>query len=401
MNLCVIIFLMKEALQFPDGFLWGAATASYQVEGGINNCDWADAARSGRVVPAGDATDHYNRYEEDFSIAQSLGHNCNRISIEWSRIEPEEGQFNLAEIEHYKKVLQSMQEKGLVPFVTLWHFTLPIWFVKRGAFARKENIGFFVRYCEFVVSHLKPYCKNFATINEPMVYSTMGYMWGQWPPFEIFKIEVFFKVLRNLIRSHNQVYDTLKEKYGDSVIVSVVKNNMYMHVSKFSKWNIVHHIFAKVSHWFWNEYFLNKTHKHLDAIDINYYFHTEYGKSEKYIKSDMGWDLYPQGLYYVLKHASKYGKYIRVTEAGLADERDLYREKYIKDMLFFVHKAISEGVPVKGFMYWSLLDNYEWSHGFSKKFGLVAVDIMTKKRTIRRSAYAYKKICETNALIMD
>ncbi len=157
----------------------------------------------------------------------------------------------------------------------------------------------------------------------------------------------------------------------------------------------------KISHWFWNEFFLNKVAKHLDALDINYYFHTEYGKKGKYIKSDMGWDLYPEGLYHVLKDASKYKKDIRVTKAGLADEKDIYREKYIKDMLFYVHKAIEDGVPVKGFMYWSLLDNYEWSHGFSKKFGLVAVDFQTKKRTPRHSAYAYKKICESNALIRD
>lgn len=392
---------MKEALQFPDGFLWGAATASFQVEGGIHNCDWADAARSGRVVPAGSATDHYNRYEEDFKIAKSLGHNCHRISIEWSRIEPEEGQFDLEEIEHYKKVLQSMHENGLVPFITLWHFTLPIWFSKRGGFARKENIGFFVRYCEFVVSHLKPYCKNFATINEPMVYSTMGYMWGQWPPFEIFKIETFFRVVKNLTHAHKETYNILKEKYADQVIISLVKNNMYMHVSKSSRWNLIHHIFSKVAHWFWNEHLLNKIHKHLDVLDINYYFHTEYGKNEKYIKSDMAWDLYPQGIYYVLKHAAKYKKDIRITEAGIADERDLYREQYIKDMLFYVHKAITEGVPVKGFMYWSLLDNYEWSHGFSKKFGLVAVDLQTKKRTIRKSAFAYKKIIESNGLITN
>jgi beta-glucosidase len=229
----------------------------------------------------------------------------------------------------------------------------------------------------------------------------MGYMWGQWPPFEIFRIEAFYKVLKNMTRAHNQTYDALKHKYGKDIVVSIVKNNMYMHVSKFSKWNIIHHIFSKTSHWFWNEYFLNKVHTHLDALDINYYFHTEYGKNEKYIKSDMGWDLYPEGLYHVLKHAKKYKKDIRVTEAGIADERDLYREKYIKDMLFYVHRAIKEGVPVKGFMYWSLLDNYEWSHGFSKKFGLVAVDLTKQKRTIRKSAYAYKKICESNALITD
>lgn len=392
---------MREALKFPDGFLWGAATSSYQVEGGITNCDWADAARSGRVVPAGIGVDHYNRYEEDFALAQSLGHTCHRLSIEWSRIEPEEGKFDLAEIAHYKKVLESMHQHNLVPFITLWHFTLPQWFVKKGGFTKKENVGFFVRYCEFVVGHLKSHCKNFATINEPMVYSTMSYMWGQWPPFEIFKVEIFFKVVRNIIHAHNQTYQQLKQHYSNDVIISIVKNNMYMHVSKYSRWNIVHHIFAKISHWFWNDYILKRVYKHLDALDINYYFHTEYGKNEKYIKNDMGWDLYPEGIYHVLKNVSKYKKDIRITEAGIADEKDVYREKYIRDLLIYIHKAISEGVPVKAFMYWSLLDNYEWSHGYSKKFGLVAVDLKTKKRTPRHSAYAYKKICESNALISD
>lgn len=392
---------MKEALKFPDGFLWGSATAAYQVEGGIENCDWAEAARKGRVVPAGKAIDHYNKYAEDFALAKSLGHTCHRISVEWARIEPEEGKFDLKEIEHYKKVLQSISENGMVPFVTLFHFTLPTWFVNKGAFAKKENTGFFARYCAFVVDHLKPYCRNFATINEPMVYSDMGYLWGQWPPFEIFKVETFFRVLHGLIRGHNMAYDQIKKAHGDDVQISVVKQNIYMHVSKSSRWNIFYHIARRATHWFWNEYFLNRTHKHMDALDINYYFHSEYGKSEKYIKSDMEWDLYPEGLYHVLKHAAKYGMDLRVTEAGLADEKDQYREEYIKGLVKSVHRAIQDGVPVKAFMYWSLLDNYEWSHGFTKKFGLIAVDMDTLQRTPRRSAYAYKKICETNALIDD
>lgn len=392
---------MKEALKFPDGFLWGAATASYQVEGGIENCDWAEAARSGRVIPAGVGIDHYNRFEEDFALAKSLGHTCHRMSIEWARIEPEEGKFDMNEIEHYKKVLESLHENGLVPFVTLWHFTLPEWFVKKGGFTKKENVGFFVRYCALIVDNLKDHCKNFATINEPIVYSTMSFLWGQWPPFEIFKVESFYKVARNIIKGHRRVYEEVKSKHGDSVLISVVKNNMYIHVSKHSRFNIFYHIACKLSHWFWNEYFLNQTCDYLDAIDINYYFHTEYGKSERYIKSDMGWDLYPEGLYHVLKHAAKYKKDIRVTEAGIADEKDLYREKYINDLAINVHRAIDEGVPVKAFMYWSLLDNYEWSFGFTKKFGLIAVDLETKKRTPRHSAYAYKKICESNAVIKD
>jgi beta-glucosidase len=392
---------MKQILKFPDGFLWGAATASYQVEGGITNCDWAAAARSGRVVPAGDAIDHYNRFEEDFDLAASLGHTCHRISIEWARIEPKEGQFDMKEIEHYKKVLHALHERNMIPFVTLWHFTLPEWFAERGGFAKRDNITFFVRYCEFVVSHLKNYCKNFATINEPMVYTTMGYLWGQWPPFDIFKIDKFFPVSWNLIRAHKLVYLNLKEKYKDEVCISVIKNNMYMHVSRNSRFNFIYHIIKQLGHYVWNEYMLRRMAKYTDAIDINYYFHTEYGRKEKYIKSDMGWDLYPEGLYHVLKNVKKYKKDIRITEAGLADEKDIYREKYMKELIHSIYRAIEDGVPIKAFMYWSLLDNYEWSHGFTKKFGLIEVDYKTKKRIVRQSAYAYKKICETNALILE
>lgn len=392
---------MKDVLKFPDGFLWGAATASYQVEGGITNCDWAVAAQSGRVVPAGSSIDHYNRYEEDFDLAASLGHSCHRISIEWSRIEPEEGKFDMKEIEHYQKVLKALSDRNIVPFVTLWHFTLPQWFVERGGFLKKENITFFVRYCEFVIGHLKRHCKNFATINEPMVYSSMGYLWGQWPPFDIFKVDQFLKVVQNLIRAHKLVYEDIKAKHEKELCISIVKNNMYMHVSRNSRWNPLHYVVKMAAHYFWNEYFLRRIVHHMDAIDINYYFHTEYGQKAKYIKSDMNWDLYPEGLYHVLKNVKKFKKNIRVTEAGLADEHDIYREKYIKDLVVATHRAIQDGVPVKGFMYWSLLDNYEWSHGFTKKFGLIAVDQNTKKRTIRQSAFAYKKICESNAVIKD
>src|SRR3989344_7240953 len=116
---------MKPALRFPENFLWGAACASYQVEGGIENCDWAVAAKAGRVPHCGSACDHYNRYESDFDIAQKLGHNCHRISIEWSRIEPEEGRFDQNEVAHYKNVIRALRARGLEPFVTLWHFTLP------------------------------------------------------------------------------------------------------------------------------------------------------------------------------------------------------------------------------------------------------------------------------------
>jgi beta-glucosidase len=388
---------MTRVFKFPEGFLWGSSTSSYQVEGGIYNNDWAQAATDGRIMPAGSATDHYNRYKEDFDIVKSLGHNAHRISIEWARVEPEEGKFNHEEIEHYKDVIQSLKERGITPLITLWHFTLPIWFANKGGFANKESAALFSRYCKHVVDRLHEDGIVWHTINEPIVWSTFSYLWGQWPPFELFKTGVFFKVIRNMAKAHRHAYEEIKENNPD-VSIGIVKNNMYMHVSKYSRFNIFLHINKWVNHYLWNVYFMNKVKDHIDSIGLNYYFHTEFGKKEKYVKSDMGWDLYPEGLTYVLEDLKKYNKPVYITEAGIADKKDFLRAEYIKDLVVATYKAIERGVDVKGFMYWSLLDNYEWVYAYSKKFGLVEVNMLTKERTIRSSAYEYKKICETNSV---
>ena len=220
--------------QFPAGFFWGAATASYQVEGGIENCDWAQAAREGKVPPCGAACDHYRRYNEDFDIAKSLGHNAHRFSVEWARIEPEEGKFNEAEIEHYREVLRALRARNLEPFITLWHFTLPLWFSETGGFERKDAPEIFARYCAFVVDCFGDLCTRYSTINEPVVYAGLGWLKGNWPPFKQFKMVgkheltysgdrtlsrphvsfgvlfTYFKVINNLAKAHNKAYEAIK-----------------------------------------------------------------------------------------------------------------------------------------------------------------------------------------------
>lgn len=388
---------MTRIFKFPDGFLWGSSTSSYQVEGGILNNDWAEAAKEGRVMPAGSSTDHYNRYKEDFDIAKSLGQNAHRISIEWARIEPEEGKFDHEEIEHYRQVIKAMRERGLKPFITLWHFTLPIWFAKRGGFSTKDSPELFARYCRHVVEELNDEDIIWSTMNEPIVWSTFAYLWGQWPPFELFKTALFLKVIKNLVKSHNHAYEQIK-KNTPTASVGIVKHNMYVHVSKYSRFNPFLYINKWVNNWLWNVYFMSKVKNHIDTIGLNYYFHTELGKKEKYVKSDMGWDLYPEGITQVLIDLKKYKKPIYVTEAGIADKKDYLRAEYIKDLVVAIYKAIEEGVDVRGFMYWSLLDNYEWIFAYSQKFGLVEVNMLTKERKIRSSAYEYKKICESNSV---
>ncbi len=408
---------MKEK-KFPKGFYWGAATSSYQVEGGIENCDWAEAARRGRVPPAGKLADHYNRYEEDFDIAKDLGHNAHRFSIEWARIEPEEGKFDEKEIEHYRNVLRALHSRGLTPFITLWHFTLPLWFSKRGGFERKDSPDIFARYCAYVVKELGDLCKHYSIINEPNVWVGHGWLYGAWPPFKRARIFwknigkedgtsekthalvrskhffTYFIVEKNLVLAHNKAYISIKT-LNDKAIVGVVKH-VRVFESNRNPFNILR---ARFMQYFQTYRFMNAIEGHYDEIGLNYYRHTGYGWKRNFLKTDMGWDVFPGGIYLALKKLARYKKPIFVAEAGLADEDDDLRAQYIEAQVEGVFKAIQEGVDVRGHMYWSLIDNYEWALGVGKRFGLVEIDYDTLERRVRPSAQFYKKICENNGIL--
>ena len=370
---------------FPVNFYWGSATSSYQVEGGIKNCDWAEAGRQGKVPVAGRACDHYNLYEKDFDIVKELGQNAHRLSIEWSRIEPEEGRFDEKEIGHYRKVLQALQDRGIEPFVTLWHFTLPLWFAKKGGFENPKAPEIFARYCGYVVERLGDMAKYWMTINEPMVYASNGYLKGQWTPFNK-NFFAFKKVIKTLISSHLASHIIIK-KINSELQVGIAKNNIY-----FENIPFLRH--------FWNFHFLNKIKNHCDFIGLNYYFHRKFFGNENKETSDMNWEIYPKGIFHVLKELKRYNTPIYITENGLADTKDAKREKFIKEHLRWIWQAIQDGVDVRGYFYWSLLDNFEWAHGFEPRFGLVGVDYETMERKIRPSAWEYKRICETNSLFL-
>jgi beta-glucosidase len=384
---------MTDKLKFPEGFLWGAATASYQVEGGIENCDWAEAARDGKVPECGQACDHYNRYEEDFDIAKTLGHNAHRFSVEWARIEPEEGKFNDEAIEHYREVLRALHERGMTPMVTLWHFTLPVWFSKSGGWERKDAPEVFARYCAHVVHELGDAVKNYSTINEPMVVAGIGYIRGRWPPFGNKAFLRYFKMLTNMARGHGAAYRAIKKEYPNKE-VGIVKHTIPYMAGK----NPLHKIAAWFSNLGWTYLFMSRVHKECDWIGLNYYNRKVFGETRTLEKTDMGWNIDPEGIYDALQILKKYKKPIYIAEAGCADASDKFRTDYIRDTIRAIHHAVRNGVKVKGYCYWSLLDNYEWAEGFGKRFGLVEVNYDTLERTIRPSAYVYKEICETNSV---
>ncbi len=380
--------------KFPEGFYWGAATASYQVEGGIENCDWAEAARAGRVPPCNKACDHYNRFESDFDIAKELGHNCHRISIEWARIEPEEGKFDEREIGHYLAVLAALRERRLKPFVTMWHFTLPQWFVEKGGFENPESPEIFARYCAYVAKKLGNDCRHFATMNEPTVFASLGWIRGDWPPFRKKNYRGYWRVMNNLTRAHNLAYDAIKAAaFGAEV--GIVHHTVYFHANG----NPINKLRARFMNWISTHHVISQVYNKCDSIGVNYYQHKKFGDTKIYEKTDMNWDVYPEGLYGALMMLKRYGKPLWVSEAGVADAKDAIRADYITRLARAMHAALQRGADVRGYMYWSLLDNYEWAQGFEKRFGLVEIDYQTLERKIRPSAYVYKQIIEHNGLL--
>ncbi len=369
-------------LNFPQNFLWGAATSAYQVEGGNNNSDWEKRPPRKGNGPAGRACDHYNRFKQDFDLTKNLNQNAHRLSIEWARIEPRQGEFSGKEIEHYRQVFKALEDRGFKIMLTLHHFTLPCWFADLGGFEKKENLAYFERYAERVFKEYKDLVDFWIIINEPMVYAGQGYLSGIWPP-EKRNPFLYLRVLRNLVSAHKQVY---KEFHQQGVLVGIAKNCTYFPF-----------IFRFIGLW-QNHWFLKKIKNEQDFIGLNYYFPYRIKTKEK---SDMGWSIYPKGTYFLLKELKKYAKPIYITENGIADADDSKREDFIREHLRYVHKAIEQGVDARGYFYWSLMDNFEWAEGFSKRFGLIDIDYDTMERKIRKSASYYSKICKNNQIEID
>ncbi len=397
-------------MKWPKDFLWGAATASYQVEGGIENNDWAKAAKEGRVPVCGLACDHYHHFEADFDLAKELGHNAHRLSIEWSRIEPEEGRFDDAAILHYRRVLTALRERGLEPFVTLWHWTLPDWLSETGGVERKNFPDLFARYATFVVGKLGDQATHFATMNEPYSVIINGWLRGTFPPFKklsfLRRAEVhirrnvpadltktnwfgvfdFLTLANRLALAHCLAYQAIKKQRPNTKVslvflVHVVRGQGFINTQ-----------IARLLNWHRTHRFLKRIVPYCDELGVNYYFYTWLGKKIQYPKTDMGWDQRPGGIRDALIEVKRYGLPIYVTEAGCADGQDAFRAQYIERTVSGIAEAMASGVDVRGFMYWSLLDNYEWAHGFTERFGLIAINYETQERTIRPSAYVYKDL---------
>jgi len=403
-------------IKFPNEFLWGAATSSYQVEGQNDNSDWWAWEKRVGKENSGRACEHYERYEQDFDLAKSLHHNAHRLSIEWARIEPTEGEFSNEAIEHYVLVIKALRARQIEPMVTLHHFTNPIWFSESGGWENKRSVERFFRYCEVVTRALAKEVRLWVTINEPSIYASHSYIFGAWPP----QTKSFFKtkaVYDNMIWAHIKVYKRIQYIYQE-LNLPKPSIGLAQHIQAIvpctdslkNRWAA-----ALRKKWFHFGIFDHIARQGaMDFIGLNYYsrqlvdlsgwgpgnFVWEVCKKNHFPceKNSLGWDIYPQGLYQVLTELKKYNLPVYITENGICTADDEQRWRFLKSHLESVHRAIADGVKVGGYLYWSLLDNFEWAEGFKPRFGLIEIDYATQQRTIRQSAKNYAKVCETGVL---
>ena len=411
--------------EFPAGFFWGAATASHQVEGNTTN-DWSlwEKANAERLATKAAsefghlpgwtekfgkeaanpenyrseiACDHYHRYEEDFDIAKELHHSAHRFSIEWSRVEPEEGRFDEKKIRHYQNVVRALRARNIEPFVTLWHWTLPLWLAREGGMLAPRFPEYFARYAEKVANALGSDVTFWITLNEPDVVTGHAYLKAAWPPQEKSSSK-YLRANFALIKAHKKAYARIK-KNAPNAEIGIAKHQISFEIGKNTLINRTLKVFA---HYVWNRWFLNRIRNHQDFIGLNHYnrnvIDNGFYKNPNKQRTDFGWELYPESVYQALIELKSYGKPVYITENGLADRSDTFRKDFLTRTLTSVHRAVQDGADVRGYLHWSLLDNFEWDKGFWPCFGLVEIDRKTLARHIRQSARYYAEICQTNTL---
>jgi beta-glucosidase len=418
---------MLRLFTFPENFYFGAATASHQIEGGQTN-NWTrfeseNAERLARESEAsfhrnpnwkkfkdeatdpanylsGLACDHWNLYKEDFALIESLHLNGYRFSLEWSRLEPKEGEWNDDAFKHYEKMLQDLEGRNITPFITLWHWTLPTWVADRGGITDKDFPYYFERYTQAVVTRLGKYSKHWITLNEPDVVSAHSYLKGAWPPQKK-NIFSYLRANTQLAQAHKRAYEVLKV-YDRSHQVGVAKHQVAFQVLTPTLYNNFLKFLGDIS---WNKFFLHKIRGYQDFIGLNHYNRNcidgGYNKNPNLIQTDFGWEYYPESLTQALIELKPYNLPVYITENGLADAEDTLRQDFIPRALQSVARAIEAGVDVRGYFYWSFLDNFEWDKGYWLRFGLIAMDYTTQVRTPRPSAFLYSAIAQKKTLELD
>lgn len=387
-----------QELTFPQRFIWGAATAAHQIEGNNISSDWwarEHAEYSDLTEPSNDACDSYNRYEEDIRLLAASGLQMYRFSIEWARIEPEDGLFSQAQILHYRDMIETCRKYGVEPMVTLYHMTLPLWFASTGGWLREDAAQRFAQYVERVLPILHD-VEWVCTINEPnMVALTRGGTQGS--DFIAASLPSPDPVIsQHLVEAHRAARQVLSQ-------VSTIK----------SGWTIACQAFHAApgceaemeAYQYPREDYFTEAATGDDFIGVQAYLRTFIGKNgplpvaEGAERTLTGWEYFPPALGIAVRHTWEVGNHtpIFVTENGLASSSDLRRMQYTYDALEGLHTAMQEGIDVRGYLHWSLLDNYEWG-SFTPTFGLIAWDKQTFERKPKRSLHWLGDIARRNVV---
>jgi len=410
----------EPALQFPDKFLWGTATAPTQVEGHIDN-EWTNfTAQDGSSCRV--ACDNYHRYPEDIEWMAKLGTNAHRFGIEWSRLQSAPfTPLNPHELARYIDQLDRMKAAGITPMVVLHHFSNPPWINVAGGWTNPATIPAFVDYVRRLVAALKERVYLWNTFNEPDTYACVAYLLGGFPPQRKWQLGQFRRVIGHMARAHAQAGRIIRRdgNAGRKPEVGIAKNWTFFHAyQRFSPWD---RLTALGCHYTFNKFVLDAflggwRRRASTFIGLNYYGRVRFHHFNAMIPAsgapvkrlrDFGFicddmvERYPEGLEKILTYLQRKLRLpIYITEHGAASNDEAFRERDLRENLTALHRAIASGVDVRGFFYWSLLDNFEWQFGYTKKFGLLAVDFADAKlpRQPKPLAGVYEKICRENAL---
>lgn len=421
--------MARATLYFPKDFLWGTATAAYQVEGRLTHSDWwvwehtPGAILEGHT--SGLACDWWRNAEQDLDLAAEMGTNAHRMSVDWSRIEPTPGHFDDDALGRYREILQAMRARGLEPMVTLHHFVNPLWLVEMGDFSQESIVARFQAFTAHVVAALGDLVPKWVTINEPMVYIVLRYLESAFPPPPQRGFGPGMTAVRNLLRCHAAAYHTIKEQYPQAM-VGVAHQFRPILPPRHSlpggrRWadylaRLFNDMFLEPMidgrlRWPSGRETIPQLAGTLDFVGINYYTYSRavfpplpgklydntYPPNAVVGDGNYG-EVYPAGLYWAIHHALRYHKPIAITENGIPDHDDDQRPAFILQHLREVWRAISFNYPVLGYYHWSLIDNFEWERGWTQRFGLIALDVETQARTWRRSGELYRDICHLNGL---
>lgn len=401
-----------EGRDFPEGFLWGASTAAHQVEGHNDGNDWWDWERAddGRhvVEPSGDAIDQWHRYPEDFALLAELGHRAHRLSLEWSRLEPEPGRYDEDAFGHYCQALNTLLDHGIVPFVTTYHFTLPRWFAADGGWLHPEAVDRYARFVGEVGRQIGPERLPFVcTVNEPQVVAAEGYLLGAFPPGHQ-DLEEARTVNRTLARAHRAAVSALRSASP------ATKSGTCLQLIPFEAADPADGASLELAATLNAEL----TGVHIDDLtaggDVGDWVGVQYYSRARVDASRtpplapppsgtettlMGWEVYPAGFRWALDTAAQVGLPLYVTENGIATADDDQRVRFLEAHLGRLAGAVADGVDVRGYLHWSAFDNFEWAQGYRPTFGLIGIDREDDlRRIVRPSAKAYQRAIETGRL---